>query len=176
MLATFGFNKTLDVKVTWVYFCSLTFILHFLNHSSIGSAKYLFFGKCFKETTEYYLKFLFLFKSIILPVNKGKIKWLHRLAMQQPTRSVQFLNTLSIVCNCISPMASRILSFKASIVSELVSVTLIFDSTPQIIDQRCQIAAPRQPNDICSAADNAIFKNRAQNIEYSFGWVARSAR
>ena len=37
--------------------------------------------------------------------------------IKQPTRSVQFLNKFSIVCSCISPMASRILSFKASIVS-----------------------------------------------------------
>ena len=72
------------------------------------------------------------------------------------------------MCSCISPMPSRILSFKASI----VSVTLIFDSTQEIIAQRCQIAAPRWPNDISSAADNAIFKNKAQNIE---GWVARRA-
>ena len=42
-------------------------------------------------------------------------------------------------------------------------VTLIFDGTPQIIVQRC------------SAADNAIFKNRTQNIECSFGCVPRSA-
>ena len=39
----------------------------------------------------------------------------------------------------------------------------------------CQIASPRWPNDISSAADNANFKNRAQNIEFSFGCVARSA-
>ena len=44
-------------------------------------------------------------------------------------------------------------------------------STPQIIVQRCQIAAPRWPNAISSATDNAIFKNRAQNIQYSFGCV-----
>ena len=62
-------------------------------------------------------------------------------------------------------MTSKILSFKLSIVSD----------TPQIIVQRCQIAAPRWPNDISSAADNAIFKNRAQNIECSFGCVALSA-
>ena len=31
------------------------------------------------------------------------------------------------------------------------------------------------PNDISSAADNAFFKNRAQNIEFSFGCVALSA-
>ena len=54
-------------------------------------------------------------------------------------------------------------------------VTVIFDGTPQIIGKRCQILAPRWPNDISSAADNAIFKNRAQNIECSFGCVACSA-
>ena len=30
------------------------------------------FLKCYKKTTEYFLKFLFLFESIILPVNNGK--------------------------------------------------------------------------------------------------------
>ena len=45
---------------------------------------------------------------------------------------------------------------------------------PKIV-QRCQISAPRWPNDISSAADNAIFKNRPQNNEYSFGYVTRSA-
>ena len=56
----------------------------------------------------------------------------------------------------------------------LVGVTLIFDGTPQVIVQRWQIAAPRWPNDISSAADNAIFKNRVQNIECSFGCAVRS--
>ena len=46
--------------------------------------------------------------------------------------------------------------------------------TPQITVQRCQIAALRWSNDISSAADNAIFKNRTQNIECSFGCVAHS--
>ena len=32
---------------------------------------FLFFEKCFKKTTEYFLKFLFLFASTILPVNNG---------------------------------------------------------------------------------------------------------
>ena len=68
-------------------------------------------------------------------------------------------------------MASLILFFKASI----VGVILIFDGTLQIIVQLCQIAAPRWPNNISFAADNAIFKNRAQNIQCSFGFVARSA-
>ena len=88
--------------------------------------------------------------------------------------SVQFLSTLSIVCNCISPMISRILSFKESIANRLVGVILIFGSTPQIIVQRCQFAASRWSNDISFAADNAIFKKRAQNIEGSFGCVACS--
>ena len=40
-----------------------------------------------------------------------------------------------------------------------------------------QMAAstPRRPNDISFEADFAIFKNRAQNIECSFGFVARKA-
>ena len=56
----------------------------------------------------------------------------------------------------------------------LVAVTLIFDGIPQIIIQRCQLAVPRWPNDINSADDNAILKNSSQNIECSFGCVARS--
>ena len=31
------------------------------NEKSIGSAKYLFFGKCFKKTAEYYLKFILFY-------------------------------------------------------------------------------------------------------------------
>ena len=38
-----------------------------------------------------------------------------------------------------------------------------------------QIVAPQWPNDINSAADNAIFTNRTPNIECSFGSVAHSA-
>ena len=56
----------------------------------------------------------------------------------------------------------------------LIGVALIFNGTPQIIIQRCQIAAPRWRNDISSAADNDVFENRAQNIERSFFCVARS--
>ena len=52
-------------------------------------------------------------------------------------------------------------------------VTFIFDGTQQIIVQRCQFAALRWTNDITSAADNAILKNRAQDIECSFGCVGR---
>ena len=51
---------------------------------------------------------------------------------------------------------------------------IFFDGIPQIKVQRCQITAPSWPNDISASADNAIFKNRAQNNECSFGCVARS--
>ena len=44
----------------------------------------------------------------------------------------------------------------------LVGVTLTFDGIQQIVVQLCQIAAPRWPNDISSAVDNAIYKNREQ--------------
>ena len=39
---------------------------------STGSAKYLFLENDLKKTTEYFLKFLFLFENTILPVNNGK--------------------------------------------------------------------------------------------------------
>ena len=55
-----------------------------------------------------------------------------------------------------------------------VNITLMFDGTPQIIVQRSQIAYPRWPNGISSAPDNVIFKNKAQNIDCSFGCVAHS--
>ena len=45
------------------------------------------------------------------------------------------------------------------------------NGTPHIIVQRYQVAASRWPNNISSA----IFKNRTQNIECSFGCVGRSA-
>ena len=57
----------------------------------------------------------------------------------------------------------------------LIVVKLIFDGSLQIIVQRCQIAASRWPNNISSAVDNAIFKNRAQNNDCNFGCAARSA-
>ena len=40
----------------------------------------------------------------------------------------------------------------------LVGVTLMFGGSSQIKVQRCQIAAPRWPNDISSVANNAIKK------------------
>lgn len=55
-------------------------------------------------------------------------------------------------------------NFSDDIVFELINccwiigITFIFDGAPQIIVQRCQIAASRWPVDITNFADNAIFE------------------
>ena len=74
------------------------------------------------------------------------------------------------MCSCtqISPIAIVLYSVNFL---WLVIVSLTFDGNLQIILQRCQIIAPRWPNDISST----IFNNRAQNIDCSFGCMARSA-
>ena len=56
----------------------------------------------------------------------------------------------------------------------LVSVTLIFDGTPQIMVAQCQIVASRWLNVISLAVDNAILKNRTQNVECNFGCATLS--
>ena len=52
----------------------LVFESYFANKIKIctGSGKYLFLENALKKTTEYFLKFLFLFESTILPFNNGK--------------------------------------------------------------------------------------------------------
>ena len=62
-------------------------------------------------------------------------------------------------------MALQIFSFKVSICPWLVGVTLIFDGTPQIIVQRCQTAA----------LVTMRLQTQGEKIEYSFGFMARSA-
>ena len=47
-------------------------IVAVFNPNSTGSAKYPFFENALKKATEYFLKFLFLFESTILPVKNGK--------------------------------------------------------------------------------------------------------
>ena len=80
------------------------------------------------------------------------------------------------VAYTIAPIFKHIIDCVASWILFLACErnTYLWRHTPQIIVQRCQIPAPRWSNDISSAADNAIFKNRAQNIECSF-CVARKA-
>ena len=130
-----------------------------INLICIGSAKYLLFGKCLKKAAEYFLKFLFLFESTILPVNNGKqfhsVAYMispifkHIIDCVQLYFTYGFTNIVLKSVNCLW----------------LVGITVIFDVNSQIIVQQCQIATPSRANDISSAADNTIFKNRAQNIE-----------
>ena len=48
------------------------YFTRFASNKAKGSAKYLlFFENALKKATEYFLKFLFLFESTILPVNNG---------------------------------------------------------------------------------------------------------
>ena len=42
------------------------------QHLQVPSNIFFFFGKCFKKTTEYFFKLLFLFETTILPVTNGK--------------------------------------------------------------------------------------------------------
>ena len=89
-----------------------------------------FFWKMLKKNySEYFFKFIFLFESTILSVNNGKF---------------HSNSCLGWTCSSISPMGSWILFFKASIVLWLVGVTFIFDGTPQIIIQRCQIEVAKR--------------------------------
>lgn len=55
-----------------------------------------------------------------------------------------------------------------------VRITFVFDGSPQIMVQRCQIAAPRRPNDIRISADDAIIEDSAQKIDRSVRCVTRS--
>ena len=62
-------HKTRCVPHTLIGISELTLASYRLH---TGSAKYLFFEYTLKKTTEYFLKFLFLFESTVLPLNNGK--------------------------------------------------------------------------------------------------------
>ena len=91
------------------------------RRSFTWSAKYLFFEKCFKKILNIFSNFFFYLKmqSFRLKMENNFIQMAASAGHAVATRSVQFLSALPIVCSCISKMASRILSFKASIVSGL---------------------------------------------------------
>ncbi|XP_018304756.1 uncharacterized protein [Mycetomoellerius zeteki] len=57
----------------------------------------------------------------------------------------------------------------------MISVTFIFNGTPQKIIQWSQVTASRRPIDISISADYSIFENTAQKIDCNVGCVARSA-
>ena len=73
-----------------------------------------FLENTLKKTTKYFLKFLFFYL-------KGQSFRLIMAGHVVAYKIGPILNTLSILCSCISPMASRILSFKASIASGLLA-------------------------------------------------------
>ena len=121
------------------------------------SAKYLLFGKCFKKHLNIFSNFFFYLKVQsfrLIMENK------HIINCVQLYFTNGYTNIVLKSVNCLC----------------LVGIRLICDGTPQIVIQGCQIAAPRRPNDISwsAEADNAILKNRAQNVECSFDCVARS--
>ena len=85
------------------------------------STKYFFIlENALKKTTEYFLKFRFLFEStILLPVNNEKnFIQMAGSAGHAVAYTIGSIFKHIIDC-CISPMASQILFFKASIVSGL---------------------------------------------------------
>ena len=93
-------NKTKSKKSFQKYNCTSAklLVLYGLRFSTTGSAKYLsFLESALKKTTQYFLKFLFLFESTILTVNNGiSFKWLLRSFVQHD------LITIAIDCNGLS--------------------------------------------------------------------------
>ena len=86
-----------------------------IEENNIGSAKNFFWKMLKKKLLNIFSNFCFYLKvqSFRLIMENNFIQ------MAALLKSFKFLSTLSIVCSYISPMASRILSFKASTVSGL---------------------------------------------------------
>ena len=89
-----------------------------------GSTKYLFLENALKKTTKYFLKFLFFYlkvQSFRLIMENNFIKTAASAgdAVAYTIGPIFKHIIQSSVCSCISPMASQILCFKASIVSGL---------------------------------------------------------
>ena len=109
--------------------------------------------------------FFFLFKSTILSVNNENnfiLGWLCSSLHDRPNSKAHYRLCATIFHQWLHEYCPLKRLW-------LVGVAFFFDGITQIIVQRCQIAAPTWPNDISSADVNAIFKNRAENIEFSFG-------
>ena len=151
----------------------------------MGSTKTFFFGKCFKNKLLnifsnffFYLKvqcFWLIMENIVIQIAASAghaIAYTIILIIEMIVSIIKHTidNVQLYFTNCFRNIVLLSVNCRW-----LVGVTLIFDGSPQIIVQLCQIAAPKWPNYINSAADNTIFKNRAQNSECNFGCVARSA-
>ena len=120
----------------------------------LGSAKYTFFEKCLKKMLDIFSNLFFYLKV-------------------QSFRLIIENNFIQMAASAGHALAYTM----AQIFKHIIDCVQLYfiKGTPQIIVQRCEITAPTWPNDISSAADNAIFKNKAQNTECSFSCVARSA-
>ena len=124
----FKFFRFFPLQLIRIFFfikVQLFFSFLFCSCCFTGSAKYNFFFWILlkKKLLNIFSNFFFYLKvrsfGLIIENNFIQMAALAGHAAWSPTRSVQFLGTLSIVFCCISPMASRILSYKAPIVSGL---------------------------------------------------------
>ena len=110
-----------------------TFLFLIFIYTYTGSAKYLIFLENLKKkTTEYFLKFLFFYFKV---------------------QSFQLIMEKSFIQMAASAGHTAVANYRlcAAVLHQLlheyylwiVSITLIFDGSPEIIVQRCQIAALR---------------------------------
>ena len=166
-------EKTLFTSLYVVYF---RIILYCFAINSNGSTKYLFLENVKKKLLNIFSNFFFYLKlqSFRLIIGNNFIQMAasagHAVAY---TIGPHFKHIIDCVQLYFTNGFTNIFLPNVNCLW-FVGVTLIFDGTPQLIVQQCQIPASRWPNDISSATDNAIFKNRARNIECSCGCVAHS--
>ena len=131
-----------------------------------GSAKYLtFFWKCFKQNL------LNIFPNFFFYLKVQSF----RLIMEMENNFIQMAASAGPAAAYTNgPIFKHIINSAqlyftngfTNIVPSSINCLWIVGVTPsQIILQRCQIIAPGWPNNISSAADNAIFRSSAQNIE-----------
>ena len=140
----------------------------------MGSPNTSFFGKCFKKKLLNIFSNLFFYlkvQSFHLVMENNFIQMVASAGHAVPyTIGRIFKHIIDCVQLYFTNGFTNIVLWSVNCFW-VVGVALIFDGTPEIIVQWCQIAAPRWPND----NDNESFKNRALNIECSFGCVARSS-
>ena len=111
-------SRQFAINVTSNYFVMLKQMTCLNQHFYIGSVKYLFFWFTknywiFSQISLFYLKV----QSFRIIMENNFIEMANSAGHVEPTWSIQFLSTLSIVCSCILLMALRILSSKYWIMS-----------------------------------------------------------
>ena len=112
---------------------------------SKGSAKYLcFLANDLKKTTEYFLKFICLFESAILPVNNGK-NFHSNGYLGWPVVYTIFRHIIDCVQLYFTNGFTNIVLYSINYLW-FVGLILIFDGTPQIImsNRRSEVAKRHQ--------------------------------